>query len=303
MTDIYLPHKERTLDFQYQDAIRLINDEGIMREAASGVRTKTYIGIQMRFPVANGCPLPTERDLAPERKTVPTIWRQAIGELIAFINGATTHDEISKYGCYWWRHFLLEKKCLKRGLTPGDNGPGSYGAAFHDFPTPNGKGFNQFHAVIEQMKDRPELKTHMISPWIPFYTFRGGDFDQKVVICPCHGWCQFFIFDGKLTLHMKQRSGDFPIGVPNNMIQYFALLLMVAKVLDLEPADYIHYVVDAHIYENQMDNIEELVSREPRPFPTLRLNSDKKDLFAFRQEDFELEDYDPHPGINFPATV
>lgn len=303
MNDIYLPYKDRVIDFQYQDAIRQIMDEGIMREAASGVRTKTYIGLQMRFPVKNGCPLPTERDFAPERKKVPTIWRQAIGELIAFINGARTHEEISKYGCTWWRHFLTEKKCLKRGLTPGDNGPGSYGAAFHDFPTPDGAGFNQFLAVIEQMKDRPELKTHLISPWIPFYTFRGDKFDQKVVICPCHGWCQFFIFDGKLTLHMKQRSGDFPIGVPNNMIQYFALLLMVAKVLGLEPWEYIHYVVDAHVYEDQIDKIDELVSREPRPFPTLKLNSDKKDIFAFRHEDFELEDYNPHPPINFPATV
>lgn len=303
MNDIYLPYKDRVIDFQYQDAIRKIMDEGIMREAASGVRTKTYVGLQMRFPVKNGCPLPTERDFAPERKKVPTIWRQAIGELIAFINGARTHEEISKYGCTWWRHFLTEKKCLKRGLTPGDNGPGSYGAAFHDFPTPDGAGFNQFLAVIEQMKDRPELKTHLISPWIPFYTFRGDKFDQKVVICPCHGWCQFFIFDGKLTLHMKQRSGDFPIGVPNNMIQYFALLLMVAKVLGLEPWEYIHYVVDAHVYEDQIDKIDELVSREPRPFPTLKLNSDKKDIFAFRHEDFELEDYNPHPSINFPATV
>jgi len=303
MTDIYKPYSNRTPDFQYQNAIREIMLEGIMREAASGVRTKTRVGIQMRFPVKNGCPLPTERDFAPERKTVPTIWRQAIGELIAFINGARTHEEISKYGCTWWRHFLLEKKCLKRGLEPGDNGPGSYGAAFHDFPTPDGAGFNQFLAVIKQMKDRPELKTHLVSPWIPFYTFRGEKFDQKVVICPCHGWCQFFIFDGKLVLHMKQRSGDFPIGVPNNMIQYFALLLMVAKVLNLEPMEYVHYVVDAHVYENQMDNINELISRTPRAFPTLKLNSDKKDLFAFRQEDFELEDYHPHPPINFPATV
>ncbi len=274
-----------------------------MREAASGVRTKTYVGIQMRFPVENGCPLPTERDFSPKRKTVPTIWRQAIGELIAFINGARTHEEISKYGCHWWRHFLLPEKCNKRGLNAGDNGPGSYGAAFADFPMPGGGGFNQISAVIQQMKERPELKTHLISPWIPFYTFRGQHFDQKVVICPCHGWMQFFIFDGKLTLHMSQRSGDFPVGIPNNMIQYFAFLLIVANVLNLEPCEYIHYVIDAHVYEDQMDKIEELVSREPRVFPALRLLHDKKDIFSYRHEDFILEDYYPHPEIKFPATV
>lgn len=312
MKTIYKPYSDRVPDYQYQDAIRLIINEGIMRDAPSGVRTKTHIGIQMRFPVSNGCPLPTERDLSPIRKKVPTIWRQAIGELIAFINGARTHKEISNYGCHWWRHFLTERKCLKRGLEHGDNGPGSYGAAFHDFPMPDGGSFNQVAAVIQQMKERPELKTHFISPWIPFYTFRGEKLKQKVVICPCHGWMQFFIFDKKLTLHMTQRSGDFPIGVPNNMVQYFAFLLMVAKVLDLEPHEYIHYVVDAHVYENQIvekveenevKKIEELVSRKPRPFPTLKLLSDKKDIFEFRHEDFDLEDYSPHPEINFLATV
>jgi thymidylate synthase len=188
-------------------------------------------------------------------------------------------------------------------LEPGDNGPGSYGAAFHDFPTPDGAGFNQFLAVIEQMKDRPELKTHIVSPWIPFHTFRGEKFDQKVVICPCHGWCQFTILNGELYLYMTQRSGDFPIGVPNNMIQYFALLLMVAQVLGIKPAGFIHNVVNAHVYEDQIDKIDELISRKPYCFPTLKLNADKDNIFDYRQEDFELEDYYPHSGINFPATV
>jgi thymidylate synthase len=303
MSDIYLPYNKRVPDFQYQDALKLILERGMRSEAPSGVDTITYPGIQMRFRPENGCPLITERDMAPKRKTVPTVWQQAIGELTGFINGARTHEDLVGFGCHWWKHFLTDKKCIKRGLEPGDNGPGSYGAAFHDFPTAEGETFDQFENLLKQMKFRPYLKTHLISPWIPQYTFRHEDVDQKVVVCPCHGWLQFMIFGDKLVMHMKQRSGDFPIGIPSNMIQYFALFLAVAKHLNLVPHEFIHYVVNAHIYENQIEGVRELVKRIPRPFPALVLNSDVEDMFALRYTDFELEDYNPHPDFKFDVTV
>lgn len=303
MSANYKPYNERTPDDQYKNALKKILEEGIRTPAPSGIDTITYLGIEMRFKVENGCPVITERDIAPKRKSVPTIWRQAIAEITAFINGARTHEEIASYGCHWWKFFLTDEKCIKRGLKPGDNGPGSYGAAFHDFPMPDGKTCNQFAEIIKQMKENPDLKTHVISPWIPYYTYRGEGRTQKVVVCPCHGWLQFKVFGNKLSMHMHQRSGDFPIGVPSNMVQYFALLIAVAQVLGLEAYEYVHYVVDAHIYADQLDNVKEIISRPSRPYPTLTLNPDVKDLFKLRHTDFELTDYNPHPAIAFPVTV
>ncbi len=302
MKILYKPYSGRTPDRQYKDVLRKILADGVRTPAQSGIDTITYMGLQMRFKVENGCPLITERNLAPERKTVPTIWRQAIGEITAFINGARTLEQIQSYGCHWWRYFTLDKKCLKRGLDIGDNGPGSYGPSFHDFPMPDGSLCNQVAEVLEQMKELPHLKTHVINPWIPYYTYRGEGKTQKVVVCPCHGWMHFRIMNGKLSLIMNQRSGDVPVGIPQNMVQYFALLLMFAQALDLEPYEFIHNINDAHIYTDQMKNVEEILGRKARPFPKLILNSLEKDVFKIRHTDFEIEEYDPHPAMKMAVT-
>jgi thymidylate synthase len=112
------------------------------------------------------------------------------------------------------------------------------------------------------------------------------------------------IIDGKLTLHMFQRSADVPIGVPSNMVEYAALTMMIAQVLGLEAYEFVHSFSDAHIYLDQLDAVKEILSREARPLPSMKMNSEVKDLFAFRKEDFTLENYDPHPGIwNIPVAV
>lgn len=302
-----------TPDTQYRDLLKLIRDQGVRahnQDNKVGIETDaiTYMGApSMHFKIANGFPMITERNMAPktsERLPV-TIWQQAIAEIIGFINGARTQEELEKYGCSWWAPWCTEKKCHKRGLETGDLGPGSYGGAFHDFPTSEGESFNQFEVVLQQMKEQPHLRTHFITPWVPQYTSRVKGRTQKVVVCPCHGWIHLRVLDGKLYLHMFQRSGDVPIGVPSNMVQYAALLLMIAQVLDLEPYEYIHTISDAHIYVDQLDSVETMLSREPRPFPTVRIKNKKiKNLFDFRYTDFELVDYKPHPGIRkIPVAI
>ena len=188
-------------------------------------------------------------------------------------------------------------------LETGDLGPGSYGAAFHDFPTADGGSFNQLAEIIKQMRERPELKTHLISPWIPQYTIRNKDHQQKVVVCPCHGWMHFRILDNKLNLVMFQRSCDVLIGCPSNWVQYSALLLAMSEVLDLEPGEFVHMISDAHIYENQLPWVEEILSRESKPFPTLKITNSHDDIFAYRPTDFELADYEPHEAIKGIAVA
>jgi len=299
------PYDERTSDTQYKELLQEILDHGITTESQQGVDAITRIAPKpLRYRLDNGYPLLTERTMAPEfTKTPVTVWKQAVAELFAFINGARTQEQLSQAGCMWWKYWVTEEKCTKRGLEPGDMGPGSYGAAFHDFPTADGSTYNQFQNIMEQIKEKPHLRTHFITPWIPQYTIRGKGKQQKVVVCPCHGWIHIRVIDRKLTLHMFQRSADTPIGVPSNIAQYAALTIALAHVLDLEPYEYVHSFSDAHIYTNQVDAVKEILARETRPFPTLKINADKTDLFEFTKDDFEIEDYHPHDNIKIPVAI
>lgn len=295
---------------QYRRTLELILKQGTRVKSQTGTDTISYIAPPpIRFKLSEGFPVITERNMAPkESDRLPvTVWRQAIGEICAFINGVRTQKGLEEFGCSWWAPWLTAEKCTKRGLEPGDNGPGSYGAAFHDFPTAEGKPYNQFQNIVEQIKELPHLKTHFISPWIPQYIVRGKGKQQKVVVCPCHGWIHILVQDGKLSLHMFQRSGDWPIGVPSNLVQYSALTLMMAQVTGNEPDEFIHSISDAHIYVDQVPAVETMLSREPRPLPFLRLTAagkKKTSIFDFRHEDFELVDYAPHPGIkNIPVAI
>lgn len=301
----YRPYTERTPDEQYKNLIRAILDQGMwsrspmVDEKGEEVRTVDLLGAPvLRFNVLeNGVPFLTERSLKG-------FWKGAVGELLAFINGAHTQEELEKFGCKWWAAWCTEKKCAKRGLKTGDLGSGSYGAAFHDFPTAEGKSFNQFAEIIEQMRERPELKAHFITPWIPQYTIRNTNHQQKVVVCPCHGWIHFRIIENKLSMVMFQRSCDVLIGCPSNWVQYSALLLIMADLLVLEPYEFIHMISDAHIYENQMPLIDEILARKSHPFPTLEIKNRHDSIFDYRADDLELSDYEPEPAIKgIPVAI
>lgn len=290
---MYNAYSVRKPDNQYQLLLKRILDEGRWSDTRQGPRAKTLIGVQMRFKFANGFPIITDR-------SIENFWQKPIGELCAFINGARTRQELADFGCTWWDEWTTEEKTRKRGLKPGDIGPGSYGAAFHDFPTAGGGSFDQFKHLIEQINELPELRTHFITPWIPQYIVRGAGKQQKVTIAPCHGWVHVRILNKKISLHMFQRSGDVPIGVPSNMAQYAALTMMIGHLTGYEPYEYVHTISDAHIYEDQIDKILPLLAREPLKLPTVLLTKAGKgidDIHDFRGEHFDLSDYHPHPAI------
>ena len=290
MDNFYKPLAERTPDTQYQDRLKYILEHGEMAlDTPQGVPALTCFGTlaPMVFNLSNGVPLITERSMEK-------FWKKPVGEIIAFINGARTIDEIESYGCTgYWEDYRGKGTML--GLDPDDLGPGSYGPAFHDFPMSDGRTLNQFEQMLEQIRDFPTLRTLRITPWIPFYTARGPN--RKVQVAPCHGELHFRILNGKLHMRMDKRSGDVPVGEPSNMIQYAALFLMMCQVTGYPPGNFIYSFSDAHIYENQIEKVRELVERKPRPFPILRLDPTVTDLFAFRAEHFTLEEYDPHPAM------
>jgi thymidylate synthase len=288
MEDFYKPFAERTPDSQYSDRLRFILEHGEMvKNTPQGVGALTCFGTlpPMVFDLSNGVPLITARKIS--------FWRKPIAEIIAFANGARTIEEIESYGCNFWKDYAGEGSEL--GLEPNDLGPGSYGSAFHDFEVPEGGTLNQFEQVIDQIRHYPSMRTHLVTPWKPYYTARGPQ--RKVIVAPCHGWLHFRLIGDRLHMRMDQRSGDLPIGVPSNMIQYSALMLMVCQVTGYRPGNYIHTMADAHIYENQIEEAQGLIEREARPFPTLLLDPEVDDFFGFRAEHFTLNDYDPHPAM------
>jgi thymidylate synthase len=251
----------------------------------------------MVFPVENGAAVITERDISQ-------YFAAGIGELLAFANGVTTQDKLkSEFGVEWWSRWVTEEKCRKIGVPTGDIGPGSYGAAFCDFPMPDGTGFDQIEHTISQLKNPAmhKRRTIFVSPWIPFYNGWGSI--QKATVSPCHGWMHFRVMNGKLRLHMIQRSADLPTGVPFNMIQYFAFLLAVAQVTGIPAEKYCHSFSDVHIYDRQLKKVREIINRKPRPFPQLLLDPGVREIKDFRPHHFTLEEYNPHPAMAMPTPV
>ncbi len=334
MTIHVKPYAERTPDFQYQNLLKTVLENGVRSRAPQGVDTFSVVAPPpLRFDLENGSPVITERRIG--------FWRQPIGEICAFINGVDTVKGLEEFGCHYWKSWGNSPYATEMGLAPGELGPGSYGPAFHDFPMPpknadeiisrlrdlvldatdfshgdrfeavkeaclllesfRPKTFDQFKHLVEQIRELPYLKTHVVTPWIPYYTVRGEGKKRRVVVAPCHGWIFVNILGDTLYLMMHQRSADVPVGVPSNFIQYSALALMLAHLTGYRRAVYIHSFFDAHLYENQIPWIGEILSRPPRPFPTLSLTEEGRrvtDIHDFRHEHFTLSDYNPHPAIS-----
>lgn len=305
--NLYKPVEQRTPDSQFKDMLITVRDRGIRvpSQQDPNDRTKDALTLpyayQMYFPVDNGAPIINDRKIS--------FWKKGVNELYGFINGVHTLKGLNEVGCPgFWDDFATKEKCEKRGFQAGDLGPGSYGVAFHDFPMPNGKTFNQWEALIEQIKENPGLRTHFVSPWIPYLNFRVKKLGlkQQVVVSPCHGWVKVKIFGRNMVLQMMMRGNDIVVGGPSNMVQYYAILLGLAKATGYTPMAYNHIIMEPHIFVDQLDSVELMVARESLPLPTLSIRDEAadKDFFALRADDYILTDYNPHPAIpKIPVAI
>lgn len=318
-------NNNRIPDEQYKNVLRTLMKESYPSESGMNDASHSFTdGITLLFDLKNGFPIITERDITrastpevinnyvsrPELRPVSGALKQALGEIIAFINGARTQSELEKYGCtFFWKPWTVgpeaERKAKKRGLEVGDLGPGSYGPAFHDFPTAEGETFNQYENMICQIIDRPELKAHIISPYIPQYISRAPGRCQQTVIVPCHGYQHYHIITskGEITLTHQQRSADSPVGLPFNFVHYAALLMMIGQVTGFKPTKLVFFISDAHYYDRHIEKVEQLISRPSFPFPKLYIDPTVRNLFDFRVEHFMIEDYYAHPPINMEGTA
>lgn len=285
-------NEQRTVDTQYRDLLEDIRKNG--RKVGTQLEDTAWTLFapgHLKYDLRNGFPLLTERDLSAASGA-------SIAELTAFINGVHTLEDLAEWGCPWWKNFITDEKCAKRGLEPGDFGPGSYGPAYHDFPTPAGATFNQIKAIVDQIGVNPQLRTHIATTIVPSTIFRAPGYQQETVWVPCHGtMLHFRVMDNDLELHHVQRSADAPVGLAMNLIQYAALHMVVAKVTGYTPTVYTHTLSDVHIYDRQEEDVETILSREPRPFPRALIDAALDDVFLWRKGDIIFEDYNPHPKM------
>ncbi len=274
----------------YHQLLKTVLEQGSRREDRTGTGTISIFGHQMRFDLSEGMPVVTTKKLH---------LRSIIHELLWFIKGDTNVTSLQDVGVSIWDEWATET---------GDLGP-LYGAQWRSWPNPHGGMIDQLAEVIEQLKDRPNSRRHVVSAWNPAdlpdesMSPQANVAAGRMALAPCHCLFQFYVAEGRLSCQLYQRSADCFLGVPFNIASYAMLTYMVAQVIGLKPGDFIHTFGDAHIYLNHLDQVNEQLSRDPRPLPTLKLNPERTRLEDFVFEDFELVGYDPHPAIKAPIAV
>lgn len=261
----------------YLDLMRHVLEHGARKDDRTGTGTLSVFGWQMRYNLEDGFPLVT---------TKKCHLRSIIRELLWFLQGDTNIGYLKENGVSIWDEWADEN---------GNLGP-VYGHQWRSWPTPDGGSIDQISEVVKTLKTNPDSRRIIVSAW------NVADLD-KMALAPCHAFFQFYVADGKLSCQLYQRSADIFLGVPFNIASYALLTLMMAQVTDLKPGDFVHTLGDAHLYLNHLDQAREQLSRTPRPLPTMTLNPEVRDIFAFRFEDFTLGGYDPHPAIKAPVAV
>ena len=261
----------------YLDLMQTILDKGVDKEDRTGTGTLSVFGHQMRFDLAEGFPLVTTKKVH---------LKSIIHELLWFLKGDTNIQYLKDNKVRIWDEWADENGDLGR----------VYGAQWRSWQTPDGKSIDQITNVVNSIKTNPDSRRHLV------VAFNPGEV-EGMALPPCHAFFQFYVAKGKLSCQLYQRSADVFLGVPFNIASYALLTMMMAQVCDLEPGEFVHTFGDAHLYSNHMDQARLQLSREPRPLPTMKINPDVKDLFAFTFEDFELVDYDPHPTIKAQVSV
>ncbi|WP_026997408.1 thymidylate synthase [Flectobacillus major] len=262
---------------QYHDLLNHILKNGTTKTDRTGTGTVSIFGHQMRFNLQEGFPLVTTKKVH---------LKSIIHELLWFINGDTNIQYLHEHGVKIWDEWADEN---------GDLGP-VYGKQWRSWTTPTGEVIDQLKEVITTLKKSPDSRRIIISAW------NVGELSQMALM-PCHALFQFYVADNKLSCQLYQRSADVFLGVPFNIASYALLTMMIAQVCDLALGDFIWTGGDTHIYSNHIEQVNTQLSREIRPLPTMKINPAVKDIFSFKYEDFELENYHPHPAIKAPVAV
>ncbi len=262
---------------QYLDLMQDILDNGSIKTDRTGTGTKSVFGRQLRFDLSKGFPLVTTKKLH---------LRSIIYELLWFLKGETNIKYLKDNKVTIWDEWADEN---------GDLGP-VYGSQWRSWPAPGGKKIDQIAHVIQQIKDKPDSRRHIVSAWNPAEV-------DSMALPPCHALFQFYVADGRLSCQLYQRSADYFLGVPFNIASYALLLEMFAQQCDLIPGEFVWAGGDVHLYSNHFDQARLQLTREPFPLPKLVIKRKPDSIFGYEFEDFEIVNYQSHPSIKAPIAV
>jgi thymidylate synthase len=262
---------------QYLQLLSDVMETGVDRADRTGTGTRSLFGYQMRFDLSKGFPLLTTKKLHI---------RSIIYELLWFLRGETNVRWLQERGVKIWDAWADEN---------GDLGP-VYGSQWRSWPDGRCGQIDQIANVVDSIRNKPDSRRHMVTAWNP------AEVDE-MALPPCHCLFQFYVANGKLSCQLYQRSADVFLGVPFNIASYALLTEMMAQVTGLQVGDFVHTFGDVHLYSNHFAQAELQSMREPRPLPRLTINPDRKDIFQFEFEDFQITGYDPHPHIKAEVAV
>lgn len=261
----------------YEDLLRDVLEHGTHKDDRTGTGTTSAFGRQIRFDLSQGFPLITTKRVH---------FKSIAYELLWFLRGESNVAWLQENGVTIWDEWAD---------ASGELGP-VYGVQWRSWPTPLGEHIDQIALVLDQIRANPDSRRLIVSAWNP------ADIPD-MALAPCHAMFQFYVADGKLSCQLYQRSADLFLGVPFNIASYALLTLMVAQQAGLEPGDFVWTGGDCHIYDNHLEQVREQLSREPYPYPTLRIARTPDSIFDYRYDDFVVEDYQHHPAIRGAVAV
>ncbi len=262
---------------QYLDLLQHILDHGTVKGDRTGTGTVSTFGYQMRFNLEDGFPLITTKKLH---------LKSIIYELLWFLAGDTNVAYLQEHGVRIWNEWAR---------SDGSLGP-VYGAQWRSWPDYRGGTIDQIALAENTIRHDPDSRRIVVSAWNVAQL-------PDMALAPCHALFQFYVADGRLSLQLYQRSADCFLGVPFNIASYALLTMMMARVTGLRPGEFVHTLGDAHLYSNHLEQARLQLTRSPRPLPRMLIHGDRKSIFDFRYEDFELTGYDPHPHIKADVAV
>ncbi|MEO8152095.1 MAG: thymidylate synthase [Rhizobacter sp.] len=274
----------RPIRSQYEDFMRHVHEHGVSKSDRTGTGTQSVFGHQMRFDLNEGFPLVT---------TKKVFTKAIILELLWFLRGDSNAKWLQERGVTIWDEWAAPN---------GDLGP-VYGVQWRSWPTPDGGHIDQIAEVVKALKTNPDSRRIIVSAWNVAEL-------SKMALMPCHAFFQFYVAPGdspsargKLSCQLYQRSADIFLGVPFNIASYALLTHMLAQQCDLQVGDFIWTGGDCHIYSNHTEQVRLQLSRQPHPYPTLRIKRRPESIFDYQLEDFEVLDYVHHDAIKAPVAV
>ncbi|MGW6175051.1 thymidylate synthase [Arthrobacter sp. NPDC055138] len=250
---------------------------GTAKSDRTGTGTRSVFGRQIRYDLAQGFPLITTKRVHFKSVALELLW---------FLRGDSNAKWLQERGVKIWNEWAD---------ADGELGP-VYGVQWRSWPTPDGGHIDQIANLVEELKNNPDSRRHIVSAWNVAEI-------KNMALPPCHALFQFYVADGKLSCQLYQRSADMFLGVPFNIASYALLTLMLAQQVGLEPGEFVWTGGDVHVYDDHVQQVREQLSRDPYPYPTLNILRKPESIFDYSLEDFEVANYQHHPAIKAPVAV